>query len=149
MRARASPIQVVPRLIPRAANCSCSFRIGVLALARITASAALSLPSLLALLPLRDARQTSRVAGSPTMCRRQSGEANIAVEMFPHDLTKEIKELNRKFIRSCLDSDVSNGTSQGRQLNIEQANYLKESVRDFAGQTVAVHFAIEDAESQT
>jgi pyrimidine deaminase RibD-like protein len=32
-------------------------------------------------------------------------QANIAVEMFPHELTKEIHELNRQFIRSCLDSD--------------------------------------------
>ena len=32
-------------------------------------------------------------------------EANIAVEIFPHELTREIQELNRQFIRSCLNSD--------------------------------------------
>jgi pyrimidine deaminase RibD-like protein len=32
-------------------------------------------------------------------------EANVAVEVFPHDLTREIQELNRNFIRWCQVTD--------------------------------------------
>src|SRR5712692_1460886 len=51
-------------------------------------------------------------------------EANIAVETFPHELTKEIQELNRKFIRSCLDSD-----KPGNEVKNQLAEFMKEGER--------------------
>lgn len=40
-------------------------------------------------------------------------QANIAVEMFPHELAMELNELNRHFFRSCAESGT--GASQAQK----------------------------------
>jgi hypothetical protein len=51
-------------------------------------------------------------------------EANIAVEMFPHELTKQIQDLNREFTRACKDSD-----RPGQDVKIQLAAFMTEGHR--------------------